>query len=1120
VVQTLPVKEKTKTMSGKLRRHVLLVFILGFCVSGFTQPLMKRSSFAGTYTDISVAGGATLSSASGDNAIEDLIPIGFTFNYLGTNYSTIGVSTNGIAAFTGITSSANNMDLYTSSAPNTVLAPWWDDLKVQTGTGSILYQLQGIPGNRTFTIQWTDVNSYATGSTSLLNFQVILFEQSNKIEFRYGTLTSGIFNTANESASIGIKSAVGGSSEFIDAVTGSSFTGNGMLSPAKTWPSHFFRFLPGASTPVAAGIYTVGVSGDYYSMSEAIADINHCGVSGTIIFSLTDTLYDETAAHGGNFFPMLIGPVTGTGINSSVTFQTIVPNGVIVRSPGCAAGNCATENSLTAIDTTNEPVISLIGTRYVSLASLRIQSTFSGTDRGVLVQNSSSMSGTRNCGLGSLQISLDRSNLNSIGIEQKVNGIVSYTGANSWNVYQSITVTNAYCGIKITGDAALPDSGVTVTTSIIGTTDNDNIGNGNASAYGIYAKDESGINITGNICRNITVSGNADVTGILLENGKGTCVISGNKTRSLRNSSTTALNAVTGISAAMATSGVNELRIFNNFIYGLNSSYNGSATSAVQVKGICVQPQGAGSATNTIHVDFNNVSINANILISSACFESGTVSGPVIHTRNNIFCNSTIAQNSPAGHYCFVTPGINSVGNTGSVSNNNDLFITNATRGFIGKGSVSSYASLSNWQTAMNGDALSLNLDPQFFSTTDLHILNPALNAGGMNLAWVTTDFDNQVRYAIPDIGADEIFPPDPSPIALINPTTGNCFTNAEPVIVRVMNAGNSLIDFTIDTVPLTVQITGAITQTLTILIDDNSRNNGDPLPIGSYVDVDLGTIDMSGSGTYYFNVHTSLSYDGDPLNDTLPQVTIVNVAPQVHITGNTSICEASSTVLTAHASGGDGNYSYQWSYGLGTSQSVTVSPTHDSLFYVSITDGCGVFANDSVLIHIMPDPTAQFSYNITNNTVSFTDNSLNATGWSWNFGDSQGSNQANPSHTYATTGTYTVVLIAANACGVDSTTEIISIITTGIADVTTGDFGFYPNPAGEHVTLVLPSAAQHVRIELEDLNGKLLLRKEPGNTKEGTNFVVDLSGYEDGIYFLRVSTDEFSSMKKLVIKK
>ena len=111
-------------------------------------------------------------------------------------------------------------------------------------------------------------------------------------------------------------------------------------------------------------------------------------------------------------------------------------------------------------------------------------------------------------------------------------------------------------------------------------------------------------------------------------------------------------------------------------------------------------------------------------------------------------------------------------------------------------------------------------------------------------------------------------------------------------------------------------------------------------------------------------------------------------------------------------------------------------------------------------------------------------------------------------------------MLIVADSCGIDTATEIISIITTGITDGTNENFEYYPNPAGKEVTLVLPAAEKNIIIEIEDMNGKLLLRKKAGNTLEGMSFVVDLSGYENGIYFLRVSSDRFSSMQKLIIEK
>ena len=57
--------------------------------------------------------------------------------------------------------------------------------------------------------------------------------------------------------------------------------------------------------------------------------------------------------------------------------------------------------------------------------------------------------------------------------------------------------------------------------------------------------------------------------------------------------------------------------------------------------------------------------------------------------------------------------------------------------------------------------------------------------------------------------------------------------------------------------------------------------------------------------------------------------------------------------------------------------------------------------------------------------SVTFTDSSTNSpTAWSWNFGDSSTSTVQNPSHTYSSTGSFTVALTATNAYGNNTNTK------------------------------------------------------------------------------------------------
>ena len=81
---------------------------------------------------------------------------------------------------------------------------------------------------------------------------------------------------------------------------------------------------------------------------------------------------------------------------------------------------------------------------------------------------------------------------------------------------------------------------------------------------------------------------------------------------------------------------------------------------------------------------------------------------------------------------------------------------------------------MSDWQTVISDEANSLEIDPLFISSTDLHIDILALcQSKGIAIPGYTTDFDDYIRIDPPDIGADEV------PLKLIitpgvnNPVTG-----------------------------------------------------------------------------------------------------------------------------------------------------------------------------------------------------------------------------------------------------------------------------------------------------------------------------------------------------------
>jgi hypothetical protein len=182
---------------------------------------------------------------TGNDAGTTLTSFGFTFNYLGTDYTRIRICTNGwIILLNGtstVTSNAN-IRLFNTNTPNVTLAPWWDDLN-DDATSVISYKTEGTAPYRVFTAEWKNVLTYSSGATERISFQVKLFETSNIIEFHYGDIIPGT-NNASESASIGIEDASGGSGHFIEATTGSTTTGVTNLTATSNWPAVNYRFSP------------------------------------------------------------------------------------------------------------------------------------------------------------------------------------------------------------------------------------------------------------------------------------------------------------------------------------------------------------------------------------------------------------------------------------------------------------------------------------------------------------------------------------------------------------------------------------------------------------------------------------------------------------------------------------------------------------------------------------------------------------------------------------------------------------------------------------------------------------------------------------------------------------
>lgn len=539
---------------------------------------------------------------------------------------------------------------------------------------------------------------------------------------------------------------------------------------------------------------TKNIPGDYSSISDVISKLNANGIGagGVTVNVNAGSIFNETP-------PALTA--TGTIGNPIIFQKSGIGVNPIVTATGTGNFGPTSTGSVTG---TGDGVIVIGGSDYVTFDGIDVQiGNFVGTssciEAGYLIRNSSATDGAQNNTIKNSNIILNRTvvSTSANGIFQSVStsqgGVTptSAAGANSSNKYLNNTITNAYNGIGLIGNATFPDAGNEVSNNIVGAdyvgTPAGDIGGGSTATYGIQAGSQNNVKVIGNTIRNIGAT--TTTRGLYLNLLQGTDNnIYNNKIFGIRSLSTTSTSGINASEVLLATTGTHSLNFYNNFIYDVTSAYTGTASSTRQLRGILL---GSGTSTSTYNISHNTIRLDGSGSpnISSVCLEWGG-SAAIYNVRNNIFANVTGAQSGSAVHAgCRSTSGT-TIGAATSICNYNDIYIANTTNGFVGITNATNQATLANWTAALTAnpgtDANSVNANPGFTSPTDLHIdINNGgafnVNNVGTPLPAVPTDIDGNTRnVTTPDLGADEFN----LPLCEGTPNPGNTLASATSVCV------------------------------------------------------------------------------------------------------------------------------------------------------------------------------------------------------------------------------------------------------------------------------------------------------------------------------------------------
>jgi gliding motility-associated-like protein len=250
---------------------------------------------------------------------------------------------------------------------------------------------------------------------------------------------------------------------------------------------------------------------------------------------------------------------------------------------------------------------------------------------------------------------------------------------------------------------------------------------------------------------------------------------------------------------------------------------------------------------------------------------------------------------------------------------------------------------------------------------------------------------------------------------------------------------------------------TGSVQVTVPVYDPLTFVTSPDVVEICPYVPTDLVVTPSGGSGVYHYIWQNSTGYvlGHDSIQEVRPAATTYFTATVLDQCGDTAvatinytitspplvltmspdqlICPGDSAAISVTATGGYGEYFYEWPHSGETTSTVEVAPEHTTTYEVIVSDECQTFTVSGETTVEVIFPTADFI--VSSNTlvedlpITVANLSSNAVSYNWDFGDGNTSTVVHPNNTWADPGVYVITLVATNEIGcVDSIQKLIRI--------------------------------------------------------------------------------------------
>ncbi len=243
------------------------------------------------------------------------------------------------------------------------------------------------------------------------------------------------------------------------------------------------------------------------------------------------------------------------------------------------------------------------------------------------------------------------------------------------------------------------------------------------------------------------------------------------------------------------------------------------------------------------------------------------------------------------------------------------------------------------------------------------------------------------------------------------------------------------------------------------------------------------------------------------------------NPAPNLDAGMDLDFCTGTS--VTIGETNPDSAATYVWNTAANTP---TITVTAGGTYILTATGANNCDVSDTVVVNELAVPSASFSIDTSMcPTILFSDNSTDATSWSWDFGNGTTGSVQNPVHSYNNSGggTYTVTLTVSNICGTDSSSQSLEIsCLVGVDPLLSNlDVSLYPNPNQGRFQVTFSDLRQDADLQVYDMTGKEVFRKAVENPNGSHEEIIDLGEVSQGVYFFRLQVGDYQMTKRLVVE-